>query len=110
MREALDHKTDIALVAPNDTQRTLMETIYHRKKVTDALFLNTVPQIVTDEDIDACLPLQTAIYSSVSSDVKEKRLEHLANKGQIEQLVVLKTSQDGDYDANLIYEIVNKQL
>ena len=89
MREALNKRNDIALVAANETQKSLLDSLYNRKKTANPLFNNIVPQFTTIEDIDGCLPLEVVIYSSVSTDGKAEKLEQLARKGQIEHLIVL---------------------
>lgn len=110
MREVLNGKNDIALVAANETQKSLLDSLYNRKKAANLLFANIVPQCTTIEDIDGCLPLEVVIYSSVSTDGKAEKLEQLALKGQIAHLIVLKTSADGDYGAEEVFQEVNKKL
>ena len=79
MREVLTSKTEIALVAPNETQRDLIAKVYSMKKAANPLFKKIVPQFATIETIDSCLPLESAICSVVGC--KTHRIEDLAEAG-----------------------------
>ena len=108
MREALSSKTEIALIAANQTQRDLIAKIYSMKKATNPLFRHIIPQFATLETIDECLPLEVAICSAVGQ--KLDRVRDLAESGQIGHLIQLKTSENGTVRTEEVLSSVNKLL